>query len=216
MRARAVARDGCGRRVRRAGPEPRGTPRRTKAPATRIWLGKLSNEPGHHPVAHHHGEAETAAYVLKGSARIYYGADYRDYVDLEEGDFLFVPPNFPHIESNRSETDELVWLTARSPDNIVVNLLTAGELAHLRQTRTEEAARRAPIRALASHRGPAGPRRFHRCRPMGRPRGHEGVVQRRAPLISYDPARWREGTWRLCWRAGGSPSGWYRSWPRDW
>ena len=92
------------------------------APATRIWLGKLSNEPGHHSVAHHHGEAETAAYVLKGSARIYYGADYREYVDLEEGDFLFVPPNFPHIESNRSETDELVWLTARSPDNIVVNL----------------------------------------------------------------------------------------------
>ena len=91
-------------------------------PATRIWLGKLSNEPGHHSVAHHHGEAETAAYVLKGSARIYYGADYREYVDLEEGDFLFVPPNFPHIESNRSETDELVWLTARSPDNIVVNL----------------------------------------------------------------------------------------------
>ena len=91
-------------------------------PATRIWLGKLSNEPGHHSVAHHHGEAETAAYVLKGSARIYYGADYRDYVDLEEGDFLFVPPNFPHIESNRSDTDELVWLTARSPDNIVVNL----------------------------------------------------------------------------------------------
>jgi uncharacterized RmlC-like cupin family protein len=91
-------------------------------PASRIWLGKLSNEPGHHSVAHHHGEAETAAYVLKGSARIYYGADYREYVDLEEGDFLFVPPNFPHIESNRSETDELVWLTARSPDNIVVNL----------------------------------------------------------------------------------------------
>ena len=91
-------------------------------PATRIWLGKLSNKPGEHSVAHHHGDAETAAYVLKGSARIYYGADYRDYVDLEEGDFLFVPPNFPHIESNRSDTDELVWLTARSPDNIVVNL----------------------------------------------------------------------------------------------
>jgi uncharacterized RmlC-like cupin family protein len=91
-------------------------------PATRIWLGKLSNKPGHHSVAHHHGDAETAAYVLKGSARIYYGPDYRDYVDLEDGDFLFVPPNFPHIESNRSDTDELVWLTARSPDNIVVNL----------------------------------------------------------------------------------------------
>jgi uncharacterized RmlC-like cupin family protein len=91
-------------------------------PATRIWLGKLSNKPGHHSVAHHHGDAETAAYLLKGRARVHYGPDYRDSVDLEEGDFLFVPPHFPHIESNRSDTDELVWLTARAPDNVVVNL----------------------------------------------------------------------------------------------
>jgi hypothetical protein len=35
---------------------------------------------------------------------------------------VFVPPFFPHIESNRSDTEELVWLTARTPDNIVVNL----------------------------------------------------------------------------------------------
>ncbi len=89
---------------------------------TRIWLGKLSNRPGHHSVAHHHGDAETAAYLLKGRARVHYGPDLRESVDLEEGDFLFVPPNFPHIESNRSDTDELVWLTARPPGNIVVNL----------------------------------------------------------------------------------------------
>jgi hypothetical protein len=28
----------------------------------------------------------------------------------------------PHVEANMSTTEELVWLTARTPDNIVVNL----------------------------------------------------------------------------------------------
>ena len=28
----------------------------------------------------------------------------------------------PHVEVNMSTTEELVWLTCRTPDNIVVNL----------------------------------------------------------------------------------------------
>ena len=28
----------------------------------------------------------------------------------------------PHVEANMSVTEELVWLTTRTPDNIVVNL----------------------------------------------------------------------------------------------
>jgi uncharacterized RmlC-like cupin family protein len=91
-------------------------------PSTRIWLGKVSNEPGYRSVPHHHGDAETAGYVLKGSARIYFGDSYREYVDMHEGDFVFVPPNTPHIEANLSSDAELVWMTARTPDNIVVNL----------------------------------------------------------------------------------------------
>jgi uncharacterized RmlC-like cupin family protein len=90
--------------------------------ATRIWMGHVSNEPGYASVPHHHGEAQTAGFVLKGRARISYGEGYRQHVDMEEGDFVFVPPYFPHIESNRSDTEELVWLTARTPGNIVVNL----------------------------------------------------------------------------------------------
>jgi uncharacterized RmlC-like cupin family protein len=90
--------------------------------ATRIWLGKVSNDPGHRSVAHHHGEAETAGYVLKGSAKIFYGPDFTEEIELHEGDFVFVPPFFPHIEANASDEAELVWLTARTPDNIVINL----------------------------------------------------------------------------------------------
>lgn len=90
--------------------------------ATQIWMGKVSNEPGYRSVAHHHGEAQTAGYVLEGEARIYYGPSYEQFVDMGEGDFVFVPPHFPHIEANRSAERRLVWVTARTPDNIVINL----------------------------------------------------------------------------------------------
>lgn len=91
-------------------------------PATRIWFGQVSNEPGSRSLPHHHGEAETGGYVLRGTARIYFGEGYSEWVDMTAGDFVFVPPFMPHVEANMSTTDELVWLTARTPDNIVVNL----------------------------------------------------------------------------------------------
>ncbi len=102
--------------VRISGVSPQHTP------ATKIWFGKVSNEPGYRSLPHHHGEAETGGYVLKGQGRIYFGENYKEYVDMEEGDFVFVPPHMPHVEANLSTTEELVWLTSRTPENIVVNL----------------------------------------------------------------------------------------------
>ena len=90
--------------------------------ASRIWLGKVHTPAGYASGKHHHGEAETAGYVFKGRAFILYGEDYDQRVELEEGDFIFVPPHVPHIEGNLSDTEELIWMTARTPDNIVVNL----------------------------------------------------------------------------------------------
>ncbi|RZL24646.1 MAG: cupin domain-containing protein [Rhodococcus sp. (in: high G+C Gram-positive bacteria)] len=91
-------------------------------PATKIWFGKVFNEPGYRSLPHHHGEAETGGYVLTGNARIYFGENYSDYIDMTEGDFVFVPPFMPHVEVNMSTTEELIWLTTRTPENIVVNL----------------------------------------------------------------------------------------------
>jgi uncharacterized RmlC-like cupin family protein len=90
--------------------------------ATKIWFGQVFNEPGYRSLPHHHGEAETGGYVLRGIARIYFGEDYKKFVDMKAGDWVFVPPYMPHVEANMSTTEELVWLTARTPDNIVVNL----------------------------------------------------------------------------------------------
>ncbi|WP_426300094.1 cupin domain-containing protein [Arthrobacter sp. R-11] len=91
-------------------------------PATKIWFGQVSNVPGYRSLPHHHGEAETGGYVLRGRGRIYYGENYSEYKDMEAGDWVFVPPFMPHVEANMSVTEELVWLTARTPENIVVNL----------------------------------------------------------------------------------------------
>lgn len=91
-------------------------------PATKIWFGQVSNKPGYRSVPHHHGEAETGGYVLSGKGRIYYGKDYSEYTDMTEGDWVFVPPYMPHVEANMSVTEDLVWLTTRTPENIVVNL----------------------------------------------------------------------------------------------
>ena len=91
-------------------------------PATRLWFGKVSNEPGFRSVPHHHGEAETGGYVLSGRARIYFGEKFEDYLDMAEGDWVFVPPNMPHVECNLDRNHPLTWMTTRTPDNIVVNL----------------------------------------------------------------------------------------------
>jgi uncharacterized RmlC-like cupin family protein len=91
-------------------------------PAKRLWFGKVSNEAGYRSVPHHHGEAETGGYVLSGRARIYFGPGFADYLDMEEGDWVFVPPFLPHVECNLDRNNPLTWMTARTPENIVVNL----------------------------------------------------------------------------------------------
>ena len=91
-------------------------------PAKRLWFGKVSNEAGYRSVPHHHGEAETGGYVLSGRARIYFGERFADYIDMEEGDWVFVPPFMPHVECNLDRNNPLTWMTTRTPENIVVNL----------------------------------------------------------------------------------------------
>lgn len=90
--------------------------------AENLWFGKVHTGPGEVSDPHHHGEAETGGYIFKGRGFIRYGERYEQIVYMEEGDFVFVPPYMPHIEGNASKTEELIWMTNRTPDNIVVNL----------------------------------------------------------------------------------------------
>lgn len=91
-------------------------------PATKLWFGQVRNLAGYRSVPHHHGEAETGGFVLSGRARIYFGERFEDYIDMSEGDWVFVPPFMPHVECNLDRNHPLTWMTTRTPENIVVNL----------------------------------------------------------------------------------------------
>ena len=91
------------------------------AGASKIWLGHINAVPNTMGPPHHHGEAETAVYVLKGRVRVYFGQDFKEMVEAGPGDFLFVPANMPHIEGNPYD-EPAEAIVSRSPDNIVVNL----------------------------------------------------------------------------------------------
>lgn len=94
---------------------------KSSAGSSRLWMGHVTCVPNEVGPPHHHGEAETGAYVLKGQIRVYFGEDFKEFVDAGPGDYLFVPANTPHIEGNVTNEPAEAILT-RSPDNIVVNL----------------------------------------------------------------------------------------------
>lgn len=90
--------------------------------ASRIFMGRASAPPDSCSQIHHHGESETAAYVVRGRVRVYYGEGFRQYVEAGPGDFLFVPAHIHHIEMNPSLDEPMEVILARGPANTVVNI----------------------------------------------------------------------------------------------
>jgi len=92
--------------------------------AQRLWMGQTHVTPSTHSANHHHGESETAIYVVSGHPVFVFledGAERR--VETEPGDYVFVPPFVPHREENPSASDEAVVVIARTTQEaIVVNL----------------------------------------------------------------------------------------------
>jgi uncharacterized RmlC-like cupin family protein len=90
----------------------------------RLWMGRTHVAPDTRSADHHHGESETAIYVVSGHP-VFVFLDGDDEVRLETapGDYVFVPPYVPHREENPSAAEEAVVVIARSTQEaIVVNL----------------------------------------------------------------------------------------------
>jgi uncharacterized RmlC-like cupin family protein len=92
--------------------------------ASRIWMGETHMSPGVVSGAHHHGENETSIYVLSGNPVFIYMADgVEERITTKPGDYVYVPPFVPHIESNELGVEEAVVIIARSSqESIVENL----------------------------------------------------------------------------------------------
>jgi uncharacterized RmlC-like cupin family protein len=95
--------------------------------ASGIWMGQFANEPGFRSGAHHHGDVESAIYVMSGRLRMRWGERLEHSADAEAGDFIFVPARLVHQEINLSETEGVVAILARGgQENVVVNVDVAG------------------------------------------------------------------------------------------
>jgi uncharacterized RmlC-like cupin family protein len=91
--------------------------------SAKVWMGQTHVTPATSSGDHHHGEAETAIYVLSGQP-VFVFADGDREVRLETapGDYIFVPPYVPHREENPGEQEAVVIIARSSQEAIVVNL----------------------------------------------------------------------------------------------
>jgi uncharacterized RmlC-like cupin family protein len=89
-----------------------------------IWMGQTHVAPGVRSANHHHGESETAIFVLSGHPVFVYLQDGEETrIETSPGDYVYVPPFTPHREENLSPTEEALVVIARNTQEaIVVNL----------------------------------------------------------------------------------------------
>jgi uncharacterized RmlC-like cupin family protein len=89
----------------------------------KVWMGQTHVAPGAKSGDHHHGEAETAIYVLSGNPAFVFAEGGREVrLETEPGDYIFVPPYVPHREENPGEAEAVVIIARSSQEGIVVNL----------------------------------------------------------------------------------------------
>jgi uncharacterized RmlC-like cupin family protein len=81
-------------------------------PYTTMLSGHAYIPPGHKDRRHYHVTFDAGIYVVKGNLRQIFGPDHDQIVvDVEEGDFVFIPKGEIHSTVNLSETEtaEIVW-----------------------------------------------------------------------------------------------------------
>lgn len=101
----------------------------------RMWMGQTTVAPATSSADHHHGDSETAIYIVSGHPEFVFLADpdpdpAERGAEPEEvrlrtgpGDYVFVPPFVPHREENPDPDEEAVVVIARSTQEaVVVNL----------------------------------------------------------------------------------------------
>ena len=91
-----------------------------------LWMGETHVSASTASDDHHHGESETAIYVVSGHPVFVFfdresGAEKR--LETKPGDYVYVPPWVPHREENPDPENEAVVVIARTTQEaIVVNL----------------------------------------------------------------------------------------------
>lgn len=114
QRSTATAQTGGMRREAAISPELTGS--------QTIWVGLVTTPAGEHGGWHHHGDCESAIYVVSGRGRFRWGKNGEHVAEVSAGDFLSVPPNEIHHEQALGD-EPFVMVVARGCANtITVNV----------------------------------------------------------------------------------------------
>ncbi len=73
--------------------------------------------PGGRAKAHLHAHHETAIYVLEREVDTWFGEELDRCITAGRGDFIYIPAGTPHLPVNRSSTQPLTVVLARTDPN---------------------------------------------------------------------------------------------------
>jgi len=96
-----------------------------------ICMHLLTIPPGGRAKAHFHENHETAIYVIRGEAGMWYGEELEEHIDCREGDYLYIPAGVPHLPYNASESEECTAVIARTDPNEQESVVLLPELDEL-------------------------------------------------------------------------------------
>jgi uncharacterized RmlC-like cupin family protein len=115
-----VRRISTGERV--DGPPTPGMDRFTAFESGTMWIGGAATDPGMTSGWHHHGEHESAIYVLSGALRMEFGPGGAETFEAGPGDFVHVPRGAIHRESNPADVPAEVLVVRAGTGDSVVNV----------------------------------------------------------------------------------------------
>ena len=96
-----------------------------------ICMHRLTIPPGGRAKAHMHENHETAIYVLEGKAGMWYGPNLDEHLEVQAGDFLYIPAGMPHLPYNPSDTASCTAILSRTDPNEQESVVP---LPHLERT----------------------------------------------------------------------------------
>lgn len=93
-----------------------------------LHMQLLEIAPGERAFAHKHEAHETAIHVLSGISGCFWGDRLENHAIAGAGEFVYIAANVPHLPYNRSRTEPVVAVIARTDPNEQESVVLLPEL----------------------------------------------------------------------------------------
>lgn len=87
-----------------------------------LWAGVVRTEAHGYSGWHHHGNHDTAIYVVEGALRMEFGPNGNDIIEAGPDDFIHVPKGVIHRESNPTDHESRIVVTRAGDGPPTINV----------------------------------------------------------------------------------------------